>query len=306
MSAALTSELPPTLAGRVALVTGASRGLGRVIADTLVGSGAAVGLVARSAAPLTQARDQLTDGGGTAVAVTADVTDPDALASAVEQVSSRLGPIDVLVNNAGVTGPAGALWQVDPGEWWQAMEVNLGSVLACTRLVLPSMIARRHGRIVNITSSAGAYRWPLASAYSVSKAAVIKLTENLAVELKRTGVSVYSAHPGLLPIGLSEPALAGPPPEDPAAAKLNSWIRRELEQGRGAEPDAAARFVLRLASGECDGLSGRHLTVHDDLDALIDSAREIGRRDLYLLRRPELGSQPPSDQDQPHARERQS
>jgi NAD(P)-dependent dehydrogenase (short-subunit alcohol dehydrogenase family) len=288
MTAALTAEPPRTLAGQVALVTGASRGLGLLIAGALAGAGATVGLVARSAGPLTQARRRLVAAGGTAVAVTADVTDAGALGAAVEQVSCQLGPIDVLVNNAGIAGPAGALWQVDPGDWWRAMEVNARSVLACTRLVLPSMIARRHGRIVNITSSAGAYRWPLASAYSVSKAAVIKLTENLAVELKGTGVTVFSAHPGLLPIGLSEPALAGPLPEDPAAAKLSSWIRRELEQGRGAEPGAAARFVLRLACGQCDVLSGRHLTVHDNLDALTERAHEIGHRDLYLLRRPEL------------------
>jgi 5-hydroxydodecatetraenal polyketide synthase CpkA len=287
--AQVTAGPPQTLAGQVALVTGASRGLGRVIAGTLAGSGAAVGLVARSTGPLAQAADELTDAGGTAVAVPADVTDPGALAAAVEQVSRQLGPIDVLVNNAGLNGPVGALWQVDAGDWWHAMEVNLRSVLACTRLVLPSMIARRHGRIVNITSNAGSYRWPLASAYAVSKAAVIKLTENLAVELKGTGVTVFSAHPGLLPIGLSESALASPP-GNPAEAKIASWVRRELEEGRGAEPDAAARFVLRLAAGDCDSLSGRHLTVHDDLDALIEKADEIRSRDLYMLRREEYAA----------------
>ncbi len=293
MTATLTAELPRTLAGRrlagqVALVTGASRGLGRLIAGTLAGAGAAVGLVARSAGPLAQTLGQVVEGGGTAVAVTADVTDPDAMAAAVQQVSGQLGPIDVLVNNAGVTGPAGALWEVDPGDWWQTMEVNLRSVLTCTQLVLPSMIARQHGRIVNITSQAGAYRWPLVSAYAVSKAAGIKLTENLAVELQGTGVTVFSAHPGLLPIGLSESALTSRPPEDRAAAKVSSWIRHELEQGHGAEPDAAARFVLRLAAGDCDGLSGRHLSVHDNLDALTGRADEISRRDLYTLRRREL------------------
>jgi NAD(P)-dependent dehydrogenase (short-subunit alcohol dehydrogenase family) len=290
VTAALTAESPRALAGQVALVTGASRGLGQVIAGALAGAGATVGLVARSAGPLAQAQDRLTRAGGTAVAVTADVTDPDDLAAAVERVSHRLGPIDVLVNNAGVGGPNGALWEVDPAAWWQAMEVNLRSVLSCTRLVLPAMIARRHGRIVNITSNAGAYRWPLASAYAVSKAAGIKLTENLAVELRGRGVAVFSADPGLLPIGMSEPALANRPPANPAEAKIASWIRRELEQGRGAEPGAAGSFVLRLAAGDCDCLSGCHLTVHDDLDALIEQADEISRHDLYTLRREE----PPS------------
>jgi NAD(P)-dependent dehydrogenase (short-subunit alcohol dehydrogenase family) len=82
----------------------------------------------------------------------------------VTGASRGLGPIDVLINNAGVTGPCGALWEVDPEDWWQAIGANLRGTVACTRLALPSMIARRHGRIVNITSHAGAYRWPLVSA----------------------------------------------------------------------------------------------------------------------------------------------
>ena len=293
MTAALTAGPPQpvasrSLAGQVALVTGASRGLGRVIAGALSDAGAAVGLVARSAGPLARTADQLTAGGATAVAVTADVTDPGALAAAVEQVTRRLGPIDVLINNAGAAGPYGALWEVDPGDWWQAIEANLRGTVTCTQLVLPSMIARRHGRIVNITSQAGAYRWPLVSAYAVAKAAEIKLTENLATELRHTGVTVFSAHPGLLPIGLSEQALTSRAPEDPATAKVFSWIRRELEQGHGTDPDVAARFVLRLAAGDCDRLSGRHLTVHDNLGTLIAQADEISRHDLYTLRRAEL------------------
>jgi acyl-CoA synthetase (AMP-forming)/AMP-acid ligase II/NAD(P)-dependent dehydrogenase (short-subunit alcohol dehydrogenase family) len=278
---------PGPLAGQVALVTGASRGLGLLIAGALADAGAAVGLVARSAGPLAQAVAQVTEGGGTAIAVSADASDPAAMAAAVKEVSEQLGPIDLLINNAGVTGPIGPLWEVDPDDWWQAMEVNLRSVLVCTRLVLPSMIARGRGRIVNITTEAGVFRWPLVSAYAVSKAAEIKLTENLAAELRGTGVAVFSAHPGLLPIGLSEPALTTRPPEDSAAGRVFSWIRRQLAEGHGVEPTASTRFLLRLAAGDCDGLSGRHLSVHDDLDALAGSVEEIIRDDLYTLRRRE-------------------
>ena len=117
-------------------MTGASRGLGQLIAAALAGAGAAVGLVARSAGPLAQTMDQVINGGGTAVAVTADVTDPEAMAAAVQQVSRQLGPIDVLVNNAGIASPTGPLWEVDPGDWWHAMEVNLRGVVTCTQLVL--------------------------------------------------------------------------------------------------------------------------------------------------------------------------
>ena len=275
------------LAGKVVLVTGASRGLGRLLASTLAGAGAAVGLVARSAEQLAGLHDELSDGGGTAVAVAADVSDPEDLRGAVEEVSRKLGPIDVLINNAGVTGPTGTVWEVDNEDWWRTLEINLRSVYTCTSLVLPAMIARGQGRIINITSQAGVSRWPLVSAYSVSKAAVIKLTENLAVELKRTGVTAFSVHPGLLPIGLNEPALASRASADSAEGKVFGWLRRELEEGRGAEPAEAARFVLRIAAGDCDSLSGRHLEVYDDLDGLIERADAIRRYDLYMLRRRE-------------------
>lgn len=246
------------LAGKVVLVTGASRGLGRLLARTLADAGAAVGLVARSAEQLAELHNELIDGGGTAVAVAADVSDPQYLRVPVAEVSRNLGPIDVLINNAGVTGPVGAAWEVDYADWWRAMEINLRSVYTCTSLVLPAMITRGQGRIINITSQAGVSRWPLVSAYSVSKAAVIKLTENLAMEVKRTGVTAFSVHSGLLPIGLNESALTNQAPADSAEGKVYGWLRRELEEGRGADPDEAAHFVLYIAVGDCDSLSGRH------------------------------------------------
>src|SRR5215207_6780088 len=95
-------------------------------------------------------------------------------------------------------GPVGPTWEIEPDRWWRTMEVNLRGTLLCTQLVLPEMVHRRRGRIVNISSHAGVFRWPLVSAYSVSKAAVAKLTENLARETHRHGVSVFSVHPGLL------------------------------------------------------------------------------------------------------------
>jgi NAD(P)-dependent dehydrogenase (short-subunit alcohol dehydrogenase family) len=275
------------LAGRVALVTGASRGFGRLLAGALADAGAAVGLVARSAEELAAVRDEVIEGGGIAAAVAADVSDHDALRAAIEEVSRRLGPIDVLVNNAGINGPVGADWGVDPADWWRTLEVNLRSVFTCASLVVPSMLARGQGRIINITSQAGVYRWPTVSAYSVSKAAVIKLTENLAVELKRTGVTAFSVHPGILPIGLSEPALANKAPKDAAEGKVFTWVRQEWEEGRGTELAEATSFVLRIAAGDCDRLSGRHLSVHDDLNALIEQAETINRQDLYMLRRRE-------------------
>jgi len=116
----------------------------------------------------------------------------------------------------------------------------------------------------------------------VSKAAVIKFTENLAAEASRSGVRAFSVHPGLTPIGLSERALAGAAPLGSAEDRAYAWVRGQLRAGRGAEPALVARLVTRLATGDADRLSGCHLSVHDDLDAIL--ACGPGVRERYQLR----------------------
>jgi NAD(P)-dependent dehydrogenase (short-subunit alcohol dehydrogenase family) len=272
------------LQGSVALVTGGGRGLGRVTAQALAGAGAAVGVLGRSPDDLADTVHAIEAAGGVAADACADVSDDRAAAQAMGDLRRRLGPVDVLVNNAGICGPIGPLGSVPPGEWWRTIEINLGGVFACTRLVLPNMLARRRGRIVNLTSHAGVFRWPGVSAYAVAKSAVIKLTENLAAEVRREGVSVFSFHPGVQPIGLTEAALAADGTPDSHEARVADWLRRELAEGRGADPDRAAQVVVQLAAGRGDSLSGRHLSVHDDLDLLLERLEDIRRDDLCTLR----------------------
>jgi hypothetical protein len=156
-------------------------------------------------------------------------------------------------------------------------------------------VARRRGRIINITSQAGAHRWPLVSGYSVSKAAVTKLTENLAQETKRYGITVFSVHPGLLPVGMSETVVALEP-TTPHEEHVREWTLNELRQGRGAQPEQAVELFLRLAAGHGDSLSGRHLSVHDDLDAVLARMPEVRDHDLYVLRPDRLSTASPDDQ----------
>ncbi len=270
------------LTGTVSVITGGGRGIGRFLARALAAAGSAVGLIARSEGELAETVRLVTATGGTAAAACADITDPAAALGAVDALRRRLGPADLLVNNAGVSGPFGAAWQVGADDWWRAVEINLRGAFLCSRAILPGMTARGAGRIVNITSEAGVFRWPQASAYSVSKAAVIKFTENLAAEAARYGVRAFSVHPGITPIGLSERALAGGAPPGSAEARVHAWVRRELRAGRGAEPALVARLVTRLAAGHADRLSGCHLSVHDDLDAILACEQDI--RDRYQLR----------------------
>jgi NAD(P)-dependent dehydrogenase (short-subunit alcohol dehydrogenase family) len=278
----LASSSGRELAGSVAVVTGGGRGIGRLLALELAAAGAAVGVVSRSAGELEETVQWIARTGGLAAAAVADVSEPHAVGTAFDALREQLGAIDVLVNNAGVCGPIGPAWEVDPDDWWTTCEINLRSVFLCTRLALPEMVARRTGRIVNVTSYAGVHRWPEVSAYAVSKAAVVKLTENLAAETRTHGVSIFSVHPGLVPIGLTDAALADAE-QTPSEARVYGWLRGELAAGRGAEPEWAARLVVRLASGHADSLSGRHLSVHDDLDALLSRIDEIQRDDLCTL-----------------------
>ena len=271
------------LGSTVALVTGGGRGIGQIVAQALAEAGAAVAIVSRSVDELDRTVRLIEAGGGTAAAVAADVADAASLSAAVTELQHRLGPIDLLVNNAGIVGPIGPLWEVDPTEWWTTMDVNLRGLVLSSQLVLPTMVARRKGRIINMASQAGVHRWPLVSAYSVSKAAVVKLTENLARETTRYGISVFSVHPGLLPIGLSA-TVTDHAPTSHHERRIRDWTLNELSEGRGARPADAVELIMRLAVGDGDSLSGRHLSVHDDLDSVLARGNEVFARDLYVLR----------------------
>jgi NAD(P)-dependent dehydrogenase (short-subunit alcohol dehydrogenase family) len=268
----------------VALVSGGGRGVGRLLGARLAGAGAAVGLIARSADELAAAAGEINRAGGTAAAAVADVADHRAAAAAVSELRHQLGTADVLINNAGVSGPVGPLWQAQTAEWWRAIEVNLGGAFVLTQLALEHMIPAGKGRIINITSYAGVYRWPLLSAYAASKAALVKLTETLAEETRPHGVSVFSVDPGLLPIGLGEAALKASAGRRTPEGRVQRWIRDQLAAGRGADPEEAARLIIALASGRADRLSGRHLSVTDRLDVLLPRIDQIERDDLHTLR----------------------
>jgi len=272
------------LDGMVALVSGGGRGVGRLLGARLAGAGAAVGLIARSADELAAAAGEINRAGGTAAAAAADVADHRAAAAAVSELRHQLGAADILINNAGISGPVGPLWQAQTAEWWRAIEVNLGGAFALTQLALEHMIPAGKGRIINITSYAGVYRWPLLSAYAASKAALVKLTETLGEETRPHGVSVFSVDPGLLPIGLGEAAMKASAGRQTPEGRVQGWIRDQLAAGRGADPEEAARLIIALASGRADRLSGRHLSVTDSLDALLPRIDQIERDDLHTLR----------------------
>ena len=229
-AAVISAERP------VAVVTGAGRGIGRLLARRLSDAGYAVALVARSQQELRETARLTEISGGRALCLPADVTDEQSAPEVIRRVETELGPIELLINNAGILGPTGPMWEVDLRAWWRTVHINLFGALVYTRLAMARMVPRQRGRIVNITSQAGAFRWPTVSAYSVSKAAVIKLTENLAIEARRHGISIFSIHPGLLPIGLAETALS--PDALPGTHDARACMRgRSVSSTQVAEPN---------------------------------------------------------------------
>jgi len=267
------------LDGKVAIITGGGRGIGRTIALGLAKAGCSVAVVARSEDQLAETVSQITQLGSRAISVTADVSDPAAVERMVLEVESSLGPVDLLVNNAGLAGPIGPTWETDTEDWWRCLEVNLRGPMLCSRAVLPGMIARGGGRIVNVASGAGTFAIPYLGAYVTSKTALIRFTEILALEAGEHGVRVFAIEPGTVRTTMAEHAL-----ESEEGQRWLLWLGEAFKRGEDVPPDHAANLVVLLASGRADALSGRFFTINDDVVGLAERARGEGLGDLQKLR----------------------
>ena len=278
-AATAPARVDGSLTGRTALVTGAGRGLGLAMATHLARAGARVALVARSHAEIEAAAAALQRDGATALAIPADVTDADAVERAVDAAESALGPLDLLVNNAGDGAVPGPIWEADPERWWRVFEVNLLGVFLGTRAALRRMVPRGHGRIVNVSSRAGNVAVPFASAYSTSKGALTRFTEIAAAEARPHGVQLFALEPGTVRTAMTEALL-----ESEAGRTWLPWYRQTFDAGQDASPDEAAALVVRLARGDADALSGRFISRADDLDALVAEAEAVVRGERLVLR----------------------
>jgi 3-oxoacyl-[acyl-carrier protein] reductase len=246
------------LEGLVALVTGGGRGIGRNVALELAGAGMKIAVSARSKDEIEATAEDI---GG--IAIQCDVSDRAQVEAMVAETEEKLGPVDLLVANAGMAPDEDAAWEMEPADWWRTFEVNVLGVYLCNRAVIPGMLERGRGRIVNVASGAAYLPGSSGTSYGASKAAVHRFSETLANQLEGR-IPVFSISPGLVRTSMTEEFGDNAP-----------WT----------PPELAPRLVHALASGRLDALSGRYLHAeHDDIDDLERRADEILESDLNAIR----------------------
>jgi 3-oxoacyl-[acyl-carrier protein] reductase len=244
----------------VALVTGGGRGIGANVARELAEAGMEVAVTGRTREQVEALAAEI---GG--LALVGDVSRRDD----VERWFARIGELDLLVNNAGISGAQCLAWEEEPDVWWHVFEVNVLGAFLCCRAALPGMVERRRGRIVNVSS--GASYLPVGSdaglgtAYGASKAALSRFTESLDAQARGHGVRAFHVSPGLVQTEMTAPVFGDEAPWPP--------------------PELAPRLVRVLASGRADALSGRYLHAeHDEIEELIRRADEVVADDLNSIR----------------------
>ena len=264
------------LARQVAIITGGGRGLGRAYAQALTAEGVSVAVTDKTEHDLFETVDLLEQAGGTAIAFTADVTDEHRMVSVVAEVERRLGPVDILVNNAAVLTPLGYDWEVDAEEWWRTFEVNVRGPFLCTKAVLPGMISRHKGRIINISSIAAHTVHPYGTAYAASKATISHMTKQLAAAVKEYGITVFALSPSG-PTAMVETLATSPV----VSEQLRVSARETLHAGAGLSE--SIRMLMFMLSGQADRLTGRHLSWWDSPDDVLGRADKIVQADLYTM-----------------------
>jgi len=249
------------LEGKVAVVTGAGRGIGRAIAGVLAREGARMVVVARTRREIEAAAGELRELGAEALAVAADVADADEVAELRRRVLDECGRVDVLVNNAGTSYIASVL-KSDDDEWWRVVEVNLRSCYLCSKAFVRPMIRQKGGRIVNISSIAAKIGGAWNSAYAASKAAVLGLTRSLALEVAASGITVNAICPGYVETQLAEYTMgARGKIFGKSAEEYLADLEAEIPMKRHVTAEEVAAAVSFLVSPEAGAITGQAVNV---------------------------------------------
>lgn len=250
-----------SLEGKIAIVTGASRGIGRAIALALAGEGVAVALGSRSLEELGRLASTIESQGGRAVAVPLDVTDKASIEAAVKETTASLGVADIVVNNAGIAKSAKTV-DMDDELWDEHLRVNLTGAYHVTRAFLPGLIDKNWGRIINIASTAGKVGFLYTAAYCASKHGLLGFTRALALEMVRHNVTVNAICPGYVATDMTKRSIANISQKTGmSAADALSRLEKLSPQNRLIEPEEVARVAVMLASEEARGINGQAINI---------------------------------------------
>ena len=261
--------------GQVAWVTGGGRGIGRAAAIALAAHGASLAIVARTQSELDQTAAEIKARGGKVITALLDVSNWDMVDWTAKQIEAALGPIDILVNNAGILEPLGKLWETKPEEWTRLIDINVSGAYYCMRSVLPDMVQRNRGVVVNISSGAATSAAPYWTAYATSKAALDHLTRTLAVDLKGIAVRTYSLHPGITETKM-QTTLRGAAP-DQLPPERSQFFIDEKEDGKVFDPSVPARAIVWLCSPLCDLRSGAMIDLRSQPEYVERIEQALGR-----------------------------
>ena len=263
------------LEDKVAVVTGAGRGIGRDAAIRLARRGVRVVLVSRTLAEIAETAGVIARNGGEAHPIPADIASTPAVDSLKTEVESRLGAASILINAAGVFGPIELVWKTDPTAWTRTVMVNtIGPYLTC-RAFVEGMIEKGWGRIINVTSAAALHEpGPINSAYGTSKAALNQFTRHLAAEVEGRGVTVNVIHPGDVKTDMWADIRDKVTDLGPIARRYIDWVHWVDETG-GDDPRKASDLIEALLAKSADSINGRFLWIKDGLQAPIPSWGEF-------------------------------
>jgi NAD(P)-dependent dehydrogenase (short-subunit alcohol dehydrogenase family) len=277
-----TMDRRAILSGRVALVTGAGRGIGQAIALALADRGATLVVVDLAMDSLTETVALVRQQGSQVLAFAGDVANWRSVQAFVAEAHGEFGAIHVLVNNAGIQGPIGVLAENDVDAWRRTVEINLVGMFHCCKAVLPHMIKQGYGRIINSSGGGATAPRPNFSAYAVSKAAVVRLTETLAEEVRPYGIRVNAIAPGAVNTRMLDEVLAA---GEAAGDELAAAQKRQAQGGTPAE--LAAGLVAFLASDASGDLTGKLISAPYDDWRTWDAQRiaELDHSPWYTLRR---------------------
>jgi 3-oxoacyl-[acyl-carrier protein] reductase len=275
-----------SLQGRSAIVTGASQGLGLAIARAFAAAGANVIICARDRRALDAALDNIgrvAADGTIVVAIQADVSREEDVRRLIAEAFAAFGRVHILVNNAGVYGPMGSIDQVDWAEWARAIEINIyGSVLPI-RAILPHFREHRYGKVIQLSGGGATTPLPRITAYAAAKAAIVRLAESVAVDVKEEGIDVNSIAPGALNTRMMNELIAAGP--EAVGQAFFDRMRKVAEEG-GTPLERGAALAVFLASAESDGITGRLLSAPwDPWEALQQHRGDLDESDIYTLRR---------------------